>query len=172
MSAGSSRVLALCLALAACSRPPERPSPADATDVPAPQAVRAFDAPARDAPPARTTLRAPVTGSSADPPLREFDPAMAVPPWSGRGELTLSLPPADGEVSGALRAGDLSLRVRGFRAGGSVRGALEPESVDDAGAFVWRGMLDARVEGGALRGTWSASAHGGRYARAGTVGAR
>lgn len=171
-------LLSLCAALSACARPSDRPAPAPspapiASDVTAARGVRDAGGAARPGPSAApATVRAAVTGASADPPLREFDRTLPVPRWSGQGELSLTLPAGDGPVAGTLRAGDLSLRVRGFRAGDTVRGSLEPESVDDGGAFVWRGMLDLRAEGGALRGTWSVSAHGGRFARAGVVGGR
>jgi hypothetical protein len=167
-------VLALCLALLACEKAPAPASTtpaAEARDVPAAQGVRSTP----DVPPpapARAAMRATVAGASADPPLREFDRAMPVPTWSGQGALALEVPSGDGPVEGTLNAGDLALRVRGYRSGDTVRGALEPTSVDDGGAWVWRGLLDARIEGAALRGTWSVSAHGGRYARAGTVGPR
>ncbi|MFO0626219.1 MAG: hypothetical protein U0325_11440 [Polyangiales bacterium] len=166
----------LCLALLACEKAPAtapRPSTPEARDVPAAQGVRATpDVPAPAAAPARAAMRATVEGASADPPLREFDRAFPVPRWSGQGALALDVPSGDGPVEGTLNVGDLALRVRGYRSGETLRGALEPASVDDGGVWVWRGLLDARIAGDALRGTWSVSAHGGRYARAGTVGPR
>lgn len=167
----SPRLFACALLLGACTRPstPARPAPAD---VVAPQ----VDRPAPDVPPPPppvSTLTAPVSGASTDPPLRALDPTMAVPRWQGEGTASITVPREDGPVEGTLQAGDLTLRVRGYRAGETLRAQLEPASVDvDGGAWVWRGLLDARVEGGALRGTWSVSALGGRYARAGTLGAR
>ncbi|MEZ4392137.1 MAG: hypothetical protein R3A48_13660 [Polyangiales bacterium] len=163
--------LACALLLGACTRssPPARPAP---VDVVAPQ----VDRPAPDVPPPPPpveTLTAPVSGASTDPPLRALDPTMAVPRWQGEGTASITVPRADGPVEGTLQAGDLTLRVRGYRSGETLRAQLEPASVDvDGGAWVWRGMLDARVAAGALRGTWSVSALGGRFARAGTLGAR
>lgn len=161
--------IAMLLAIGCERAAPPAPT-APAADVPvAPVAPADVPPP----PPARRTLTAHARGASTDPPLREFDPRMEVPRWAGEGTLEVVLPSGDGPVSGALRAGDLSLRVRGFRAGERVRGTLEPEAVDvDAGAPVWRGTLDLTLAGDSLSGAWTASAEAGRLARAGTVGPR
>lgn len=165
--------LACALLLAACDRAPT--SAQRASDVVAAQDDRVTPRDLPPPPPAALTLTAAVAGASSDPPLRALDPTMAVPRWQAQGTATLTVPPADGAVEGALTAGDLSLRVRGFRRGDTVLAQLDPAGVDaDAGEdpSVWRGLLDARIEGGALRGTWTVSAQGGRFARTGTLGAR
>lgn len=166
------RAVFAALLAVACERGPS-PSPAAATRADVPAAAPAPPPDVPPPPPANRTLSAPTQGAASDPPLRAYDPTMAVPRWQGQGTVELTLPPRDGAVTGTLRAGDLVLRVRGFRAGDAVRATLEPEAVDvDAAVSVWRGLLELTVQGDALRGAWSVSAEGGRLARAGTVGAR
>lgn len=163
------RVLTLCLIALGCSRG-RAPAPVTASDVPAAQEDRVIPRDVPPPPPARSTLQATVEGASTDPPLRALDPTMAVPRWQGQGVATLDVPSADGAVQGSLRAGDMTLRVRGFRAGSTLRAVLEPEATSaDGGAMVWRGGLDATLTGSALRGTWAVSAEGGRFARGGTL---
>lgn len=163
--------LATLLFLTACNRgPTEAPAPADR---PVPQRdVITERAPVVPPPTAERALRVPVRGAAADPPLRALDPTMEVPRWQGEGELGLQLPASgEGPVRGSLRAGDLSLRVRGFVTGETLRATLEPEAIDaDAAVPVWRGLLECTLRAGTLTGTWSLSAEGGRLARAGTVG--
>ena len=163
------------VAALACKRA-EAPAPSPS---PAPPPAAAADVPpaAVDAPPARSEpesvdLRGSFTGQSVDPPLRELDRSMAVAPWNARGELTLTVPPGgrEGEVRGELRAEGFVLRARGWRSASGLRATLDQDT--DAGEGVWRGLLDGVFEGGALRGTWAASADGGRNARGGTFEAR
>jgi hypothetical protein len=167
------------LLMAAMGCKQEAPSPAPGAPAAAPAApadAAQAAAPAAPAPapvPAVRTLRGTFTGRGVDAPLRAFDPTMAVDPWQGEGALTLELPREDGAVTGTMRATGMAFVVRGWRAGDTVRATLEPEAAGDAGsADVWRGLLDARLAGDALTGTWRASAEAGRRTRGGTVTAR
>ncbi|MEZ4406210.1 MAG: hypothetical protein R3A52_07025 [Polyangiales bacterium] len=156
----------------ACKRsaaPSPAPTPSPAVTAPA-DAPAAVDAPPERSEPESVNLRGAFTGQSVDPPLRELDRSMTVAPWRGRGELTVTVPPREGEVRGEMRADGFVLRLRGWRTEQGVRATLDQET--DAGEGVWRGLLDGVFEGGALRGTWAASADGGRNARGGTFEAR
>lgn len=174
---GRAWCVVLLMAAMGCKR--EAPTPAPGAPSAAPAATADAAPAAAPAPPAAPpvpavrTLRGTFTGRGVDPPLRAFDPTMAVDPWQGEGALTLELPREDGVVSGTMRAEGMAFVVRGWRAGETVRATLEPEAVGDAGsADVWRGLLDARLAGDALTGTWQASAEAGRRTRGGTVTAR
>lgn len=158
-------VSALACKRAASPAPLPTPAVTERADVPA-----AVDAPPERSEPASVDLRGTFTGESVDPPLRELDRTMTVAPWRGRGEVTLTAPPREGEVRGEMRADGFVLRLRGWRTERGVRATLDQET--DAGEGVWRGLLDGVFEGGALRGTWAASADGGRNARGGAFEAR
>lgn len=163
----------LLMAAMGCKQEAPSPAPGVPSAAPADVAPAAPAAPTPPPVPAVRTLRGTFTGRGVDPPLRAFDPTMAVDPWRGEGALTLELPREDGVVSGTMRAEGMAFVVRGWRAGGTVRATLEADTIGDGGsANVWRGLLDARLEGDALTGTWQASAEAGRRTRGGTVTAR